>query len=267
MLTCSVASRYVGSQPVDGMVRPAVPSMPRLLYVKLQKHEPRKRGAATGGSTMDQRCTIWATFLSALIFPVASAWADPPKLPVPAFDQSAVAQRGYFYVGGKYIGEPGKNIMQRPGLRRGARAEGRASAVSAGAHPWRGADPDQLDGHAGWAQGLGRLFRRAGLRRLHDRPADARPLRMASSRRRNAHVQPHEEERLFTDNARSGKPGRRPRSTRNGRAKVRQGQEGRSGLRRVLRHAGRRPSISHEETQNAIRTPARRCSTRSGRRS
>src|SRR5262249_12286123 len=36
----------------------------------------------------------------------------PPKLPVPAFDQSAIGQRGYFYVGGKYVGEPGKEIMQ-----------------------------------------------------------------------------------------------------------------------------------------------------------
>jgi pimeloyl-ACP methyl ester carboxylesterase len=43
---------------------------------------------------------------------VASAWADPPKLPVPAFDQSAVGQRGYFYVAGQYIGEDGKNIMR-----------------------------------------------------------------------------------------------------------------------------------------------------------
>jgi len=50
---------------------------------------------------MNPWCTIWATFLSALIFPVASAWADPPKLPVPAYDQSAVGQRGYFYVGGQ----------------------------------------------------------------------------------------------------------------------------------------------------------------------
>jgi pimeloyl-ACP methyl ester carboxylesterase len=40
------------------------------------------------------------------------AQADPPKLPVPAIDQSAVALRGYFYVGGKYVGEPGKEIMQ-----------------------------------------------------------------------------------------------------------------------------------------------------------
>ena len=40
------------------------------------------------------------------------AQAEPPKLPVAAFDQSAVALRGYFYVGGKYVGEPGKEIMQ-----------------------------------------------------------------------------------------------------------------------------------------------------------
>jgi len=38
--------------------------------------------------------------------------AEPPKLPVPAVDQSAVAQRGYFYVGGKYVGEPSNEIMQ-----------------------------------------------------------------------------------------------------------------------------------------------------------
>src|SRR5499433_1040800 len=41
-----------------------------------------------------------------------AAYAESPKLPVPAVDQSAVAQRGYFYVGGKYVGEPGKEIMQ-----------------------------------------------------------------------------------------------------------------------------------------------------------
>ena len=42
----------------------------------------------------------------------APLWAEPPKLPVPAVDQSAVGQRGYFYVGGHYTGEPGKEIMQ-----------------------------------------------------------------------------------------------------------------------------------------------------------
>lgn len=40
------------------------------------------------------------------------ATADPPRLPVPAVDQSAVAARGYFYVGGRYVGDPGKETMQ-----------------------------------------------------------------------------------------------------------------------------------------------------------
>ena len=51
-------------------------------------------------------CSTLALILSA---PVK---AEPPKLPVPTVDQSAVAQRGYFYVGGKYTGGPGKEIMQ-----------------------------------------------------------------------------------------------------------------------------------------------------------
>jgi len=49
--------------------------------------------------------------LCALVLASAPVRAEPPKLPVPAVDQSAVAQRGYFYVGGKYVGEPGKEIM------------------------------------------------------------------------------------------------------------------------------------------------------------
>ena len=118
----------------------------------------------------------------------APSRAEPPKLPVPAIDQSAIAQRGYFYVGGKYTGEPGKEIMQGQILCRGAGPEGCATALSARAHPRRGADRHQLDGNAGWAQGLGGIFRRARLRRLHDRPADARPLGLASGGRRNAHV-------------------------------------------------------------------------------
>jgi pimeloyl-ACP methyl ester carboxylesterase len=38
--------------------------------------------------------------------------ADSKKLPVPTFDQSAVGRRGYFYVGGHYVGDDGKNIMR-----------------------------------------------------------------------------------------------------------------------------------------------------------
>ena len=40
------------------------------------------------------------------------ARAEPPKLPVPAHDQSAVGARGFFYVGGDYVGEPRKEIMR-----------------------------------------------------------------------------------------------------------------------------------------------------------
>src|SRR5499427_3078826 len=50
--------------------------------------------------------------LSALALMPAPARSEPPRLPVPAVDESAVGQRGYFYVGGKYVGEPGKEIMQ-----------------------------------------------------------------------------------------------------------------------------------------------------------
>ena len=55
-------------------------------------------------------CALLASAL--LLAAPASSRAEPPKLPVPAVDQSAIAQRGYFYVGGKYTGEPGKDIMQ-----------------------------------------------------------------------------------------------------------------------------------------------------------
>jgi pimeloyl-ACP methyl ester carboxylesterase len=53
---------------------------------------------------------IFAVLLAAAA--PATARAEPPRLPVPAVDQSAIAQRGYFYVGGRYVGEPGKEIMQ-----------------------------------------------------------------------------------------------------------------------------------------------------------
>jgi pimeloyl-ACP methyl ester carboxylesterase len=52
-----------------------------------------------------------AALLSAVLL-TSPIRAEPPKLPVAAVEQSAVALRGYFYVGGKYVGEPGKEIMQ-----------------------------------------------------------------------------------------------------------------------------------------------------------
>ncbi len=81
------------------------------------------------------------------------------KLPVPAVDQSAVAKRGYFYVGGKYVGEPGKEIMQGQ-----IYVEVLAPKVQKRPYPLvlihgaRRADRDQLDdgerldGRKGWAE-------------------------------------------------------------------------------------------------------------------
>src|SRR5262245_32075980 len=80
-----------------------------------RKSMPRRSGS--GRKVMSTVCTITSrlactALAPALLLAASSARAEPPKLPVPAVDQSAVAQRGYFYVGGQYTGEPGKEIMQ-----------------------------------------------------------------------------------------------------------------------------------------------------------
>jgi hypothetical protein len=81
---------------------------PVLRAIKLKpQNKSRVMRCGNGRMIMSQLCTICATFLSAVIFSVVSAWADPPKLPVPAFDQSAVGQRGYFYVRGHGLAERG----------------------------------------------------------------------------------------------------------------------------------------------------------------
>jgi pimeloyl-ACP methyl ester carboxylesterase len=60
---------------------------------------------------MNNACSRIACAFVVSAFVAAPSSAEV-KLPVPAYDQSAVAKRGYFYVGGKYVGEDGKNIMQ-----------------------------------------------------------------------------------------------------------------------------------------------------------
>ncbi len=55
----------------------------------------------------------WGIAFVTLVAAIANAPAlAEVKLPVPAVDQSAVAKRGFFYVGGHYVGDPGKHIMQ-----------------------------------------------------------------------------------------------------------------------------------------------------------
>jgi pimeloyl-ACP methyl ester carboxylesterase len=54
---------------------------------------------------------LTATFVILAAFIAPAALAEV-KLPVPTVDQRAVARRGFFYVGGHYVGEPGKHTMQ-----------------------------------------------------------------------------------------------------------------------------------------------------------
>ncbi len=58
------------------------------------------------------RANLRIAFTALLLAAIASPAPAEVKLPVPAVDQSMVAKRGYFYVGGHYVGEPGKSIMQ-----------------------------------------------------------------------------------------------------------------------------------------------------------
>jgi len=85
---------------------------------------------------------------------LVSLSGQSPKLPVPAFDQSAVGARGYFYVGGNYAGEPGKQIMQGQ-MYAEVVAPKRVRRPYPLVLPWCRPNGDELDGHPGWSEGLG----------------------------------------------------------------------------------------------------------------
>jgi pimeloyl-ACP methyl ester carboxylesterase len=58
------------------------------------------------------RSSLRIVFIALLVTVIGTPALAEVKLPVPAVDQSMVAKRGYFYVGGHYVGEPGRAIMQ-----------------------------------------------------------------------------------------------------------------------------------------------------------
>src|SRR5277367_5744889 len=169
----------------------------------------------------------YATLLSALISGPALAEV---KLPVPAIDQSAVAKRGFFYVGGHYVGEPGKEIMQgqiyvevlAPRKQRRPYPLVLIHGAAQTATNWMGTP----DGRKGWAE----YFVEQGyVVYMIDQPMRGRsavhpsdgPTRMFTAAN---------EEFQFT-----AIQGAHPMAWR----RTQQGQEGRSGVRRVLRHPGR----------------------------
>ena len=62
----------------------------------------------------------WVAVLSALFIALfgvcfgASAQSTSPAMPpstIPTFSTEDIARTGFFYVGGKYVGEPGKEVM------------------------------------------------------------------------------------------------------------------------------------------------------------
>src|SRR5215813_11463469 len=130
--------------------------------------------------------------------------AEAPKLPVPAIDQSAIAQRGYFYVGGRYVGEPGKEIMQgQVYVEALAPREVRRPyplvlihGAAQTATNWMGTP----DGRKGWAE----FFVEQGyVVYMMEQPMRGRSAWHPSDGATRM-FRVDEEERLFTDNARSG---------------------------------------------------------------
>jgi pimeloyl-ACP methyl ester carboxylesterase len=60
---------------------------------------------------MFYRAVIIAGLLASAMISASGHAADPATKPVPSYDQSAIARRGFFYVGGSYVGKPGKQFM------------------------------------------------------------------------------------------------------------------------------------------------------------
>src|SRR6185369_16524875 len=142
MLTCSVASRYVGSQPVDGTVRPAVPSMPRLLYVTAKTRAAQTRrgnGRIYNGPTVHDlgRVLVRAPMSGGV------GLGGPAQAPGPSLRSVGRWSARLFLRWRPIYRRRRQEHHARPGLRRGGGAEGHASPVSAGADPWQRADPDE----------------------------------------------------------------------------------------------------------------------------
>ena len=181
--------------------------------------------------------------------------AEPPKLPVPAVDQSAVAQRGYFYVGGKYVGEPGKEIMQgqiyvevlAPKDVRRPYPLVLIHGAAQTATNWMGTP----DGRKGWAE----YFVEQGyVVYMIDQPMRGRSAwhpgdgatRMFTAAERGIPVHRHRGQRHLA----AGQEAHAVAGRGTG-----QGPEGRSGVRRVLRDAGR---DRHLRRRHAAAQPGRR---------
>ena len=219
-------------------IGPSVLTRPRAAHHPPPPHMRRSAAKARQQGGNHEQCFAPRRRAVARACLAPAVRAEPPKLPVPAVDQSAVAQRGYFYVGGKYAGEPGKDIMDgqtyvevlAPKEVRRPYPLVLIHGAAQTATNWMGTP----DGRKGWAeyfveQGyivymIDQPMRgRSAAHPPTGRPACSRP------RTRNGSSPPVDREHLAAGQAAHAMAGRRPQ----------QGPEGRSGVRRLLCHPGR----------------------------
>ena len=96
----------------------------------------------------------------------ALAAANPPSS-IPTFSNDKIAREGFFYVGGSYVGEPGKEVMHGAMYVEVWVPKQNPASLSHCVFPRQWADGDHLAADTGRPAGVGVLPDRSGLRRLH----------------------------------------------------------------------------------------------------
>ncbi|HEY5064816.1 MAG TPA: hypothetical protein VIJ04_08380 [Xanthobacteraceae bacterium] len=188
------------------------------------------------------------------------------KLPVPAVDQSAVAKRGFFYVGGHYVGEAGKHIMQgqiyvevlAPKEQRRPYPLVLIHGAAQTATNWMGTP----DGREGWAE----YFVEQGyVVYMIDQPMRGRSAYHPGDGATRMFTTENEEFQFTAIETTA--PGRDVKSTRNSRAvaRIRASRATLCSTRSTQRRS--KPCCRPRRPNSAIRMPARRCSTRLVQRS
>ncbi len=80
-----------------------------------------------------------------------------PPASIPTFSMDNVGREGFFFVGGKYEGAPGKEVMHGTDVRRSDGAQADQAEVSDRIFPRKRAGRHGLETNAGRAAGLGVL--------------------------------------------------------------------------------------------------------------
>ena len=188
--------------------------------------------------------------------------AMPPKT-IPTFSTDAIARKGFFFAGGKYWGEPGREIM-RGAMYTEVLVPKQIRQPNPIVHlPRQRADRRGLAADAGRTRGLGVSPRPAGLRGLHGglpgtgalrlRPG-GRPRRQDADRRQSEHSHGPRARTHLDERARAG----RFPAEDEPHAVAGHGQDGRPDLRRLCQEPG---PIGRRQPAARRRGGRRACST------